>query len=440
MLALTRTLLGKSAIIALFGVMATSTVFGQAATPPAGQAAAPQKNWKDRAEFDLYDAITKDATAASRLEKLENWKKTYPTSDFAPDRKLLYLATYQQLQNRPKDVIVTANDVLATDPGNFRALSAIVYAVLTLNPPTPEELATADQAAGQIVNSGDTIFAVAKKPEGIKDEDWAAIKKQTQLQAQMILGWDAMQRKDAEKAEAEFRKTLAMEPTWGQVDVWLGTVILVEKKPEKQSDALFYFARAVNADSGNFALPADGRKNYQAYLEKAYTQYHGSTADLDKLLAVAKANPTPPADFKVMSKNDLAADAAAKEADEAKKDPMKALWKQIKTELTGANGQAYFDASVKGALLPPFKGTLISSAAKTLVLAISDATTPDVTINLDAPLVGKMEPGGLIGFQGEAIAFTKDPYMVTFSVEKAKITGWTGKAVAAPHRPVVRKK
>ena len=49
---------------------------GQAPASPA-----PQKNWKDRAEFDLYDAITKDTNAKTRLEKLQQWQTQYSTTD-----------------------------------------------------------------------------------------------------------------------------------------------------------------------------------------------------------------------------------------------------------------------------------------------------------------------------------------------------------------------
>src|SRR5579872_6309061 len=41
-----------------------------------------QKNWKDRAEYDLYDAITKDQNPQTRLEKLNQWKDKYPSTDF----------------------------------------------------------------------------------------------------------------------------------------------------------------------------------------------------------------------------------------------------------------------------------------------------------------------------------------------------------------------
>ena len=59
-------------------------VFAQAAQQ---SAQGPQKNWKDRAEFDLYDSITKETQPAKRLELLNSWKEKYPASE-SPARSI----------------------------------------------------------------------------------------------------------------------------------------------------------------------------------------------------------------------------------------------------------------------------------------------------------------------------------------------------------------
>jgi len=86
-----------------------------------------------------------------------------------------------------------------------------------------------------------------------------------------------------------------------------------------------------------------------------------------------------------------------------------------------------------------FKGKLVSmtpqSRPKELVLAMEDPSKPDVTLKLDSALPGTMEPGGEIAFSGVADSFSKDPFMVTFAVEKSKVDGWTGK-----YAPVHKKK
>src|SRR2546430_11457469 len=91
--------------------------------PPASPA--PQKNWKDRAEFDLYDAITKDTTLKTRLEKLQQWQSQYPTTDYSTERKTLFVTTYAGL-NLPKETTEASKQLLADDPKSFTGLYYIM--------------------------------------------------------------------------------------------------------------------------------------------------------------------------------------------------------------------------------------------------------------------------------------------------------------------------
>jgi len=86
---------------------------------PAGQA--PQKNWKDRAEYDLFDSITKDTNAKTRLEKLQQWEKQYPATDYKKERRQFFLTTYVAL-NQGKEAVDVAKQMLADDPKDFNAL------------------------------------------------------------------------------------------------------------------------------------------------------------------------------------------------------------------------------------------------------------------------------------------------------------------------------
>jgi tetratricopeptide (TPR) repeat protein len=425
----------------------------QPAFAQAAQAQTAQKNWKDRAEFDLYDAITKEQQPAKRLELLNQWKEKYPSSEFSDTRLQVYVVTYQQL-GKPAETIATANELLAKDPNNVTALNAILTAVFTIPPPpSADQLASAEKAANQVLSNIDTLFAVDKKPQGVTDAAWNQAKEGVRLLAQNALGYIAWQRKDYGKAETEFTKSLQLNPNQGQISYWLGTVVLAQKDPAKQSAALWDFARAASLE-GQGAFPA--RDAARKFLDNAYRTYHGSTEGLDQLMAQAKTQALPPANFKVPSKVDIERTKLEEEQKAAAANPMLALWKNIKAELTGPNGAQYFETSMKGAALPggangvqKFTGKLVDSKPdsrpKELVLAIEDGKTPDVTLKLDTPLAGKMEPGAEIGFEGVATSYTATPFMVTFDVEKSKITGWKGAPApaprkAAPRRPVSRKK
>jgi hypothetical protein len=239
-----------------------------------------------------------------------------------------------------------------------------------------------------------------------------------------------MQRKEYEAAEKAFAKTLEVNPEQGEVSYWLGTVIVAQKKPERQSDALFYFARAATY-TGTGALSPQGRQQVEAYLAKAYRNYHGEDeAGLKGLHELAKSNVFPPSGFKIKTRDEI--EIEKREA-LAKADPGLALWVSIRENLTEEGGQKYFAENMKEAMIPPenmppFKATLISHEPaknpKTLVLGIQDPQKADVTLKLEEPLTGVAPAGTAIQFRGAPESFTKEPFMVTFQVEKDNVKGW----------------
>jgi hypothetical protein len=273
----------------------------------------------------------------------------------------------------------------------------------------------------------------------VTEENWKKERANVEGQAHATLGWVAQQRKNLDQAEVEYKKSLGVNPASGQVSLWLGQTILAEKKPDKQPEAVFHFARSAVYD-GPGALPEPTRKQMEQYLVKVYSQLHGDQTGLDELRTVAKTNALPPEGFKIKTSAELASE---KEEEFKKTNPMLALWMSVKKELAGANGASYFESNVKGAALPggahgvdKFRGKLISTKPavnpKELVVGISDPNTAEVTLKLDSPLKGKAEPGIEIGFEGIASAFTPDPFNVTFDVEKDKLTGWKAAPAPAP--------
>ena len=428
------------AVLASFGVSALSALAQEQAQAPAGQAQQGQqapsgKQWKDRAEYDMYDAIIKATDPNKKLALINSWKEKYPTTDYSDERLQLYLLTYQQMGQGAKMVEI-AKELLAKDPKSLQAMATITALTPDLNNTSPDALDLGEKAARGIVQM--------EKPQGTADAEWNNLK----AAAHRTLGWIAMQRKDNETAEQEFKQSLKINPNNGVLSYWLGTVIVAQKKPEKQSEALYHFARAVAYDGQN-AVPAQGRQQIETYLSKAYNSYHGQDPKgLAELKTLAKSSPFPPEDFKIKSATEI----AIEEENRLKEtNPPLALWMGIKKQLTDTNGEQYFSDNLKGAAVPggaagvqKLKGTLIAhkpAARPTeLVLGLADPTLPEVTLKLDSALPGKAEPGTEIEFEGVPSAFTKDPeFMVTFDVERDKITGWPAQAPAR-RAPVRRKK
>lgn len=430
-----RSRFGKTAVA---GCLLVSAAFGLAAQDK-------KKEWKDRSEYDLCESVTKSSDPNTWLASLAKWTQQYPQTDFADVRRKLYLETYRAL-DRPRESFNAALEVLKDNPNDLVALSVIVKYVYPLVPfGTPQlsaqqtaDLDVAEKTSRQILSSVDTIYSKDNRPSTMTDAQAEQAKLGLKVFAQKTLGYIELARKDYPKAQTDLAKALEMDPSQGQVSFWLGTAVLAQNKtkPELQPLALYDFARAAAYD-GPGGLPAADRKQLQDYLNKVYTQYHGSTEGLDKLMASAKAAVMAPAGFTIKSKVEMDREQAEAEKAAEAANPMLALWKSVKKELLSDGGAAYFDKNMKGALLPggvngvmKFKGKLVFGTAarpKELVLGIEKADMAEVTLKLDGALPGKMEAGGEIAFDGVAESFSKDPFMVTFTVEKSHVEGWTGK-------------
>lgn len=418
-----------------------------------------KKEWKDRGEYDLYESITKTQDPNQWLSTIDKWKAQYPQSDYADVRRQLTLETYRAL-NKPREAFNAATEVLKDNPNNLVALSAIVGYVYSLvpfgaNPLTPQQQAdldTSDKAAQQILSNLDAIYSKDNRPPAMTDAQAAQAKPQLKAFAQKTLGYIAMERKDYKRAQTELTKALDLDPNQAQVSFWLGTVMLAQNQtnPELQPAALYEFARSAAYD-GTGALPATDRKQVQDYLSKVYAQYHGSADGLDKLMASSKMSALPPAGFALKSKVDMERERIEAEEAAAKANPMLALWKRVKQELQGPDGAAYFENNMKGAALPAgvngvtkFKGKIVSMTPETrpkeIVLAIENGTTPDATLKLDSALPGKMDAGSEIEFDGVAESYTKDPFMVTFNVEKSHVEGWAGRNAPATKKHTASRK
>ena len=202
---------------------------------------------------------------------------------------------------------------------------------------------------------------------------------------------------------------------------------------------MYQFARAA-AYTGPGALPAAQQRQVLDYTTRTYTAYHGSTQGLPELLAMAKANPFPPDDFTIASTAQIAVQKAQQQAALDAANPIFAFWRDLVKQPLLKDGDAYFEMSMKGALLPgdpgkakgfeKFKAKLISmtpaNKPKELVLALEKPDVSDVTLKFEEPLPGNMEPGAELEFEGVPDSYTKEPFMVTFLVTPEQLVGWTG--------------
>jgi len=434
--------------IGIFSAIGVGSAWGQDQSAQPAQQAQPAQpaqqaqpagekkpDWKDRAEYDLVQAIVKETDPKKKLDLLNQWKEKYPNTDFKETRLEYYVDAYKAM-NDPKQMLAAVKDLSAQYPKNLAAAYWACALVVSLNSTEPADL--------ELAQNGATVFLNAEKPASLTEEQWKQNRPTMEILAHRTLGWLDMQKKQYPEAEQELTAELKLNPADGEAAYWLGTVILDQKKPERQSDALYFFARAAAFD-GQGALAADRRKQIEAYVQKAYTTFHGNDPQgFQSLLQTAKTNPFPPADFKILSEQEV---ADQRDQQLRSTNPSLAFWLKLKSALTDPSGSGvqYFETGMKNALIPPegqptLKGTVISGKPEirptVLVLGIEKSGVAEVTLKLDAALPGKVEPGRVIEFRGVASAFTPSPFMVTFEVEKKNITGWPEPAV---HRPVHRR-
>lgn len=403
---------------------------------------AKQPQWKDRAEYDLYDSISKEQNPQTKLGLLNQWKQKYPESEYKALRYQTLLDTYRAMNNA-KAMYDTAKEMVADDPKSFLGLYWLNLLTVSMTDKSEPALATGEQAGKAFLGIMDETFDPTKKKAEVSDEAWKKERATTESLAYRTLGWVAMQRNQNEEAEKNFIEVLKRNPADAQASIFAGTVIARQRKLEKQSPALFHFARA-GAYEGAGALPAQLRQQMLQTFEKNYVTFHGDKSGMDEVIRIAKDNALPPDDFKIKSVDEINRE---KEEELKKTNPSLALWISIKRQLQDPANPQYFEGSLKNTMIPgpdgvtvgetqvmKLKGKVVShkpaTNPKEVVLAISSAESPEVTLRFETALRGKADPGTELEFAGIPAEFTADPFNLTFDVEAKDLTGWPAPAPA----------
>ena len=433
-------------------------------------APAQEKKVKDQGEYDIFNQTLKDAAnPAQQIKDLDTWTQKYPDSDYKDDRLYYYIGAYAGAQ-QPAKVIDLGSQLMARDlksvfkdpkQGPQQVLTVLYQMsvnVMKLPTASAEQLASGEKAARALGEYANEYFTAANKPAGTSDADWSKTKNDVTNLSKVVLinvamrpGAEAMakyaQDKNADNcktAEAAYTKALQQFPDSAAIAYNLGRaqVCLYKVQPDKISAGLYEVARAVVLDP-TLGGTAPDPKAIETYLNNLYTQYHGGDDEgLKQLKDMAKASPMPPADFKIKSAAEIAHE---KEEEFKKTNPQLALWMGIKSQLADQGGEQYFANSLKDAQVPKLKGTVVEGKpacrSKELLVALSDATHPEVSLKLDAALTGKPEAGSEIQWEGVPSGFTKEPFLLTMDTEKAKIENLkSSPCAAAPVKKAVPKK
>ena len=373
---------------------------------------------KDQGEYDLTQAITKEKDPQKQLELLRQWEQKYPDSDFKANRSVMVAQADSQIAGKGIMPNASAADADA-----------------------------AQKAAQDLADNIDKYLAPENKPANATEDQWKQARAQLEQQAHTVLATVAMNKKTPEgdaTAEKEFRKILEMAPGNASIAYTLGTLILRERKVERIPEGLFYIARAVQI-TGPQALNAQGKAAAETYLTKAYAGYHGDNMGLDDLKKAAASSPTMPAGFTIESVTDIQKKQEGDAAAFAAAHPDIALWRQIRTALTAADGDMYF-MQIKDAEVPPagqaftmFNAKVLSQPSPKELLVNVDSVAGDATLKFETALKGTIDPGTAIKFKGVVESYQKDPFMLTFTADKEDVEGLPAAAFAGAPAPARRR-
>ena len=405
----------------------------------AAAAAQQAKNYKDTAEYNLYESVVKDIDAGSFVKAvtdLDTWKTKYPDSDFKQERDFFYVLAYAGT-NQPEKVIELSADLLANGALDAAKQVRILYSATTaiqqIPNPSPQQLATGSKAARHLA-------AFDKTPEGISPDAWASTRAQLQATARgtllyvaLLPGAQALRKNGCAEAEAASRKALEDFPDSAQAAGYLGEaeMCLYKTDPQRAPFGIYEFARAASLDPAKGMVdPKWQQQTVEPALERLYNSYHGADAEgLRQLKELAVKSPLPPEGFTIESAAQI---AQQKQADFEAKNPELALWLRIKAALTAADGEQYFASDLDGVDMPQLKGILIEAkpACRPTELLVAvpspDAKPPfqaEMVLKLEKPLTGKPDLNVEIRWEGTGTAFTRTPFLLTVKIAKEKIQG-----------------
>ena len=374
-----------------------------------------EKRPKDQQEYELINKAFGTPPSAALLQILDQWKEKYAETAYDIERISLYMASYQAA-NQGDKAVATAKELLGKVPGHFSANFTIVNLTPFLGKTGASALDAGVEAAEALLGGGiATQFAAAQKPAQVSQAQWDDAKKQAEVSSHQALGWVAMQRKDNSGAESEFKKTLGLNENLGQVSYWLGQVTLAQADPDKNTLAMYSFARAAVYE-GPGALPAAGRGQVGDYISQLYRKFAGSDDGLDDLLATARENALPPADFAEIK--DAATRKAEAEVAFSTNYPLRYQFVKLKENLQSSAGDATW-GNLRGKLTPKFRLFVVSAvparAPNKLTLTSSKGGAAEVTLNLENRMRTAPGRGATIAFEGVAATLTKEPFMLVLN-------------------------
>ncbi|MGA8762928.1 MAG: hypothetical protein WB562_08700 [Candidatus Sulfotelmatobacter sp.] len=409
------------AVVAAGAQDAAQPVQGQPAAPAAAQAPVI----KDPAEYNAYVGAIQQKDPAAQISALEAFLAQYPASVMKTTALGVLMGAYQQTNN-PAKTTETAAKLVAAEPCNERALALLAYLDRVRaqgGDPNAKQLLVDAKTYGQ---KGLDCLPNFTKTDNSSDADFQKMKDQMNGIFNAALGIASLTDKDYVTARKALRAAVDSSAD-NQKDfsivyplalAYAGPTPTDPNIPPDALNAIWYAARA-----SAIAPTPQYQQGIEKYAKNQYIKYHGGDDGWTDVLAQAKANPTPPANFaiKPAPTPDEQAHNMVVATPPDKMDF--ATWEFVLSNGKQEDQDTVWNA-IKGKPVQ-MNGTVIKATAEEFDIAGSSddilAKKADITLTFEEKVPVRLIPkeGASLDFQGEPASYTPNPFMV--SMEKGKL-------------------
>jgi tetratricopeptide (TPR) repeat protein len=392
----------------------------------------------DPPEYADYDnAVNKQTTPQTQAPAIEAYLVKYPKSQVKAEMLSRLLFDYSHIPDYGK-AITTADQVLQLNPNDFQALTVeAIFRSQQANALTDAsaKLAALDTAASYAQKGID-----APKPASVDQATFDGTKSQVLPTFYSIVGNDDLLKKDYPSAIKAFKAELSAVPiasttvpgTQLQDTYYIGQAYFASTPPD-YINCTFYATRAAAYAPAQFAAQMQPLATY------CYKKYHGKADGYDAVVAAAKANLNPPADFTITpapTDADIVNDTIKTTPD------LSVLAISDKEYIlkygTPEQADKVFD-TVKGKADKLPDATIIAVTPDEIQVAYSDdavqAKTADFIFKLTTPLKKLPDVGSKITLIGTWSSYTQKPLLITMTDAEE----YKAPAKAAPKKPVHHK-
>src|ERR1700704_3740729 len=387
---------------------------------------------KDPAEYHAYGGAVQQNDPAAKISGLEAFLTQYPNSVMKTQALEILMGTYQQTGNQAK-TLDAATKLVQADPNNVRALALLAYlkrvtAQAGQNP--QQNLADAKKYGQQ----GLDALPKFNKPEGTSDADFQKMKDQMAGIFNAAVGIAACRDKEYAPAVKALRVAADGNPQDFSVVYPLALAYLGQTPPD-YINGIWFAARAAAV------APPQAQPQIEKYARSQYVKYHAGDDGWPQVLAAAKANPTPPADFTIKPAA-TPPEQAHKMVQDTTPDKMDfATWEFVLSNGSQQDQDTVWNA-IKGKAVQ-MNGVVFKATPTQFEIAASSdditAKKPDVTLNFEDTIPAKLIPkeGASLDFQGEPASYTPNPFMMV--MEKGRLLKAAAPAAPAKKAPVHHK-